>query len=383
MRFPIILIIVFLSSSLQGQTLDGLWISAYQMNVQQITERLDPPNEAVLLDQIELDTFYQEAFGLIEFLNSHELIFKGLGNPERKVNYVQNVDTIITKVDTLKLKFLINNNRLTLLDPDSSWQFNHFVFERLTPDSTKPLEFSSFEIGSYWQVDADTTSLNFGLEVFFLDSGEVIISQFSDDLSRTSIGDYHTDTFKNNLFLYLLDGYSLDQKMIRFYDWNQSFLKAQSYEFGFGDEPPILTSFQLNKLELPSKKSRKTIEKTVVGSWRLLDTGVPFYSEFSDYDSLENEYFNFTITKSDFEITYGAEFIKQDQRDLLTETINGTWTLGPTGRFLEMTYSNGQISYLTISELTKDSFAFNLSLKTPDSHHGYRSNKIKLKGANN
>lgn len=381
MKILLSLIFCFTTLLVNAQKLDGLWVSSFRMNIQQLTERLDPDHGPVELDRIEVDTFYREAFGILEFLPQNKLVIKGLGKPEKYATYELRKDTILARLDTLQLKFLSYNDHLILLDPDSSWQFNHFVFERMSPNSSKKLTAPNLELNTYWVFQTDSNSINYGLELFVHDSGQLIVSQFHDDVSRTTFSDYNIDKFRNNLFLSFFD--LINEKMIRLYDWEMYSFKAQSYEFGFGHEPPILTNFTLEKHELASRKTRQTIKKNLIGSWVIRNNGIPFDPEFSHYNSLENEYFNFLITKTDFEISYGAVFVNQNQKDFLTEKINGTWNLGTTAKYLELTYNNERIHYLTISKLSDDTFHFSLSLKMPDSDHHYSSQTIKLKGANN
>lgn len=352
------------------------------MNIQQRTEASDFVNGKFLtkkLDHIEVDTFYHSAHGVIKFLSENHVSIKGLGNSEQRGVYESTNDITIVQLDTLQLKLLTQSDgSLLLTDPDSSWQYNHIVFERLSPESTEQLILPDFDLNPYWVIHADSNSINYGLELFILDSSNVIISQFFDDYAMTSWGDYNTDHYENSLYMYLLDRYSLDDRLIRLYNWEMESYKGQCYEFDF-EGPPVKTDFVVKSQQLPSRKSLRSIKKNLLGSWSLIGKGIPFYPDLSDYTRIEQEFFDLDISNSDFEIKYGAIFINETQRDQLSEKIKGTWKLGSTGKYLELNFANGQINYLTLTKLKNDTFSINMSLKTPDSDHGYGSKRIKLK----
>lgn len=364
-----------------AQELDGLWFSTSRMNIQQRTESTDLVDGEFItkeLDHIQIDTFYFNAEAILNFFPDNNFEIKGLGNSIGTGTYSLSNDTIVAQVDTLQLKLVQLEDHLLLIDLDSGWQYNQFIFERLKPVPSEPLVIPDFRSNSYWIVESDTSSINHGLEIIFLDSASLIITQFQNDYTYTSRGDYKTDSYLNNLYLYFINRNTLDDRMFRLFDWNQDSYKAQCYELAFGEEPPEKQSFEFRTITLPSNKTLKQIKKRLTGSWSLTEGEIPFEPELSDFDQVEKGFLQFQIDDSSFEIYYGGEFTNENDRQRLSEKLEGNWKLGRTGKFLELQLTSGETRYLTIAEISKRSFAFNMELKTPDSEGVYRSQTIKL-----
>jgi hypothetical protein len=391
MRKPLLLIIFCsLITGLSAQTLEGIWISSSRMDVQKRTDSTYFEGDEILskeLEKIEIDTFYHNAYALIHFLENREIIFQGIGGKKGLGSYTKALDTLTVVIDTIELKLLNRNENLILLDLDSGWQNSHLIFEKLLPLSSLSKEKMrlDFEKESYWKVKADSNSMNFGYEFHFLDSGHVTLSQFNNEWNAsTSWGEYKTAIYENNLFLYILDRHSLDDRMFRIYSDSTNVLFAQNFDDNWGDKPPSKHELQLVRAVLPSKKELKEIKKSLTGVWILDDTVLPFDTAFSEYKRLDEQFYELNFSKNgDFSISYGGVLTNENESTPRSKEIKGTWEVGPTGRYIKMKIDSGYMEYMTLIDVTKKSLSVGMDTESLDFEMTYSHHLIRLKkGAN-
>lgn len=242
-----------------------------------------------------------------------------------------------------------------------------------------------FEKESYWKVKADSNSMNFGYEFHFLDSGHVTLSQFYNEWNAsTSWGEYKTAIYENNLFLYVLDRHSLDDRMFRIYSDSTNVLFAQNFDDNWGDEPPSKHELQLIRAVLPNKKELKEIKKSLTGVWILDDTVLPFDTAFSEYKRLDEQFYELNFSKNgDFSISYGGVLANENESTPRSKEIKGTWEVGPTGRYIKMKIDGDYMEYMTLIDITKNSLSVAMDTESLDFEMTYSHHLIRLKkGAN-
>ncbi len=388
MRKYLFLIFLYsLNSSLPAQKIEGIWISSNKMNIQKRTDSTYLEGVEILskkLEKVKIDTFYHNAYALIHFLDNNEIIVQGIGGKKRLGSYTKLIDTLIVEIDTIKFKMIAKKENLILLDLDTGWQNNHLIFEKLLPSSSlskDKIEFN-FEKESYWKISTDSNSLNFGLEYHFLDSGNVILSQFNDGWNAyTSHGEYETIIYENDLFLYILDWNhsSGSERLFRIYSDSANRFFAQTFEENW-KEPSSRQELVFIRAILPIKKELNEIKKSLLGTWALDDTLLPFDPDLSEYKSFDDQYYELIFSKNgEFSISYGGVLMDDNERIPSSKQIRGTWEVGSTGHYIKMKIDDYYIKYMTIIGLSTNSLSIAMDTESPDFEITYSNHQIRLK----
>jgi len=387
------LVLVFLCSLITGlsaQTLEGIWISSSRMDIQKRYESTYIQYDEVLnnkIEKIEIDTFYLNAYALIHFLENKEIIIQGIGGKKNLGNYTKALDTLSVEIDTFKFKLVNRKENLMLIDFDSGWQNSHLIFEKMTPLSSlsnDKMELD-FEKDSYWKVRADSNSTNCGLEFHFLDEEHVMLSQFYDKKNaRTTLGEYKIALYENNIFLYVLDQHSLNDIMFRIYADSENILFAQNFEVNWGTHPPSKHEIEIVRAKLPNKRELKEIKKSIMGTWFLDDTVLPFDTTNSEYKHFDEQFYELSFSKEgSFSIAYGGVLVRENERTPQTKEIRGTWEVASTGHYIKMKTNGGSLEYMSIIEVTTNSLLVGMDTESLDFEMTYSSHLIRLKKGDN
>ena len=376
-------LIVFIQFNTNAQSLEGIWLSSSRVDVQQTPDSSYWENgewRTISLSTPRLDTAYFSAYVLMHFLPQKEVVVKGIGMEENRGTYTRQADTIIMILDTTQLKLFYEKDRLCSIGSGSDWQTSYFVFERLVPRASLANNDSKidFHQDPYWKIIADTNSLNLGLEIVFLDSTDVVISQITNNqFSYTSSGEYRTDSYENNFFLYIIDAYSLDDKMFRLFSDSGNSYQAQIYEFEH-DKLPTKRELSLVSAELPSENELNTLKKMLIGMWKLNGQLLEGDTLLTDLD-IQNEFYELRFTK-DGKYTALYEGISSNKEDtqLFSEKTDGIWEVGYTGEYILLRENNEHEKYLTLTQLTEQLLWFNAEFELPDTDNTVVYSQIKM-----
>lgn len=358
--------------SCKTDSLDGIWIT---------TQRVDVYNEPS-----SIDTSYASTFALIEFQGEKNIFLQGVGGQKIQGIYRRVSDSELSvKVDSMDYIIVEQGEQLIFSSIKSSYQNSYFVFERMSPPSTlssKKLENIDFTTDTYWKVEADTNSMNYGFEYLFLDSGEMIMNQVVDDYGSISWGTYQRANHSNNLFLYVVGGPSLEERMYRVYAQSYNKLNAQLFENIYDDIPFKKQKIVFTKKTLPKEEKLSKTKEVLYGDWingnKAFFTSSPI-SILSEYD---NQSYELRLLRDgNFSINYSGTLLEDNKE--YERSINGTWELGRTGKFIILTTSKGFIKLVSILELTQNVLSISLEIEDIKEDDFYISNHtVNLKKNN-
>ena len=351
-------------SKTNGQDFKGIWISTHDRELRTVNEREDlQDNEFVTikLDSTEIDTFYYEAYMLLDFIDDKNVIVKGLGGRQEKCKYTAKNDNLTIKVKRYKLKGHISENSIVITDKVSKSETRETFFEKLNgskiTDKTG-LDSISF-VNSNWLVDADTSSHNYGFNYHFLDSAVAIINQDYGDFGYTNWGEWKIDWYKHHLFVGVTDRNRLETKVYHFYDRIGNTLIGNTYEhYHFATEPPPLKDIKLIKQELLDSTQLKALEEDLIGKWMATNNPLsidPSFYDLCKIDTILNQKFEIDFKNNKtFRLEKSGTIVKQTDKISKQDTLTGDWEISKTGKYIVLKPENSWFRYLTINKLKSD-----------------------------
>lgn len=376
-------------SKTNGQDLKGIWISTHDKELRTVNEREDlQDNEFVTikLDSTEIDTFYYEAYMLLDFIDDKNVIVKGLGGRQEKCKYKLKNDNLKIKVKKYNLKGQISENSIVIVDKVSKVETRETFFERLNDSKIKDkigLDSISF-INSNWVVDTDTSSHNFGFNFHFLDSAIAIINQDYGDFGYTNWGEWKIDWYKNHLFLGVTDRNRLETKVYHFFDRTGNTLIGNTYEhYHFATEPPPLKDIRLIKQELLDSTQLKTLEADLIGKWLATNNPLSIDTSFQDLhkvDTILNQKFEIDFKNDNtFRLEKSGTIVKRTDKRYKQDTLTGYWEISQTGKYLVLKPVNSWFRYLTINKLESDYLEIFCEFEALYDEHMISNETIKMK----
>ena len=376
-------------SKTNGQDFKVIWVSTYVRELRTVNERMDlQDNEFVTikLDSTEIDTFIYEAYILLDFIDDKSVIVKGLSGGQEKSKYTIKNNNLEIKVKRNKLKGLISENSIVIVDKVNKAETREIYFERLNDSRIKDktgLDSISFS-NTNWVVDTDTSSHNYGFNFHFLDSAMAIINQDYGDFGYTNWGEWKIDWYKNHLFLGVLDRNRLETKVYHFFDRIENTLIGNTYEhYPFATEPPLLKDIKLKKQELLDSTQIKTLEADMIGKWMATNNPMSIDTSLQDLHKVD------TILNQKFEIDFNDDktfrleksgiIIKQTDKIHKQDTLTGEWEISKTGKYIVLKPINSWYRFLTINKLESDYLEIFCEFETLYNEHILSHKTIKMK----
>ncbi|GAB5527241.1 MAG: hypothetical protein Roseis2KO_51130 [Roseivirga sp.] len=320
------------------------------------------------LEEIEIDSFYSEASVIVQFLPQNKFILTPLFEEKRTGTYFQKQDTIFAKTDSTNWYFSVKNEELVLLDLDSGWQSTRILFERLSPAGLN----NNFKIKdrinehTYWRLSVDSSSRYFASSLYFYSTDSIVIEKrFSDSYGSTGVGRYNLDFFEGHTFISYYDRQRLDFYIIHLIAKSGNTLIGQTsevYENPFSYNTNDLT---LEPISKPVKTDLSAIRKLLIGTWESSKDVFPSDTLLTRYDSITDQYYKLTFSENGkFSLNYGGNVVNGENVKSEIKTYAGNWSLGVTGKFIKLKLDDGDIFFLSILSLNKDSISYTLDFDT-------------------
>lgn len=388
MRYITLFISVLFSLNLLGQNIDGTWISVARLDVVNDSTYLTKSDSLSPYEPITADSAYFNQYGLIlEFMDNQDFKFGGIGTELKTGKYQLSNEEIHLKIDTVFLLAQLNGNQLIILDQDTTnWQSSHIILQKLNPNSTITPKSATTKItkNKYWKFSGDSLSNSFGMSLYFADTSTVIINRITDQWNTgTTSGTYKLRSYQNNLFLYIFDEFSMDEILLRVYSAENNNYLATSYEQGWYTEIPSKHEILIKRNPIPTNRQLKRIKKDLIGHWTSNLRAFPFDPELSDYESIEDCYFEFIFSEETFKIEYGGVMINDSTKTPKKVEYNGAWEIGKTGNYLLLTTNEGYTKYLTLVEINQTEALISMNTKAVDSDWVDVNHSIELSKAGN
>lgn len=357
-----------------AQDFQGVWLSEYAEEIQRTTTTSILEGDSLFVKElgyVQVDTNYYNSYLLIDFISKDSLLFGGPGGKQTMGTYYISNDTLNISLDTLELKAIYNKKHLKVLDPDSSWS-NSTVFLSKLNEANLTLKGNinnSFFLNHKWISSADSNSSYHGLEFYFYDSLNAIITLNYGERAYTSYGTYNLAYFKDIPFLGVFDRGNLEQYvfLLKSYLESQGRISVMAYELTkWIEDPPHSEDFQLIKQPLPSKTEIELIRKNVIGDWYNQQNPLPFDTIFSDYDSIIDSHFTISFNHNNsYSIEYGGKYLKEEKVESKSLNYKGTWALGQSGDYIELK-TDRRLDYLTITNVSENALSLTYDIELPD-----------------
>lgn len=386
----ILLITISIVGETNAQNYKGIWVSAYEKEIKTVNERQDIQDDefvTVKLDTTEIDTFYYEAYMLLDFIDDRNVIVKALGGRQGLFKYSVKNNNLKIKIKRHRIKGRILENSIVVVDKVSKTESREVFFEQLSDSKIKDkagLDSVSF-INTNWIVETDTSSCNY----HFLDSAVVIINQDFGDFGYTNWGEWRFDWYKDHLFV-VTDRDILETKVYHFFDKNESTLIGNTYEhYPFRNAPPQLKNIRLIKQELLDSTQLETLEADLIGKWLATNNPLSIDTSFQDLhkvDTILNQKFEIDFNNDKtFRLEKSGTIVKRTDKIYKQDTLTGDWEISQTGKYIVLKPVNSWFRYLTINKLESDYLEIFCEFEALYDEHMISNETIKMKktGPNN
>ena len=370
LRYILVIILIIKIDYSNAQNLKGIYISSHTRDIRYETEiaNLDSNGmEMVKLDAPQVDTFYSEGLKILDFVSKSNIRIKHIDWIEELGKYKIRNGKIKIKSDNFKAKGIVNrNDTIILIDRYAKKSTMETFFIPISESDliSSELPDSQFFYNSNWIVQADTSSINYGFDLHFLDSSFVIISQKADNYGYTSWGELKLDSYKNHLFIGIINRGMLEHKVYHVTALNDSVILADNFEHWiFAESPPEKKRLRLIKVPFPNETQYNAVIEKITGNWLADGDVIPFDNMFG-YDTLINQSFEIDFSSNfDFTIKKTGILIKDSIEYAQSDTIQGKWELGETCTYVELHPINDASEFITIKKITNHSAEFYMDIK--------------------
>lgn len=381
----ILLITISIVGETNAQNYKGIWVSAYEKDIKTVNERpdiQDGETVTVKLDTTEIDTFYYEAYMLLDFIDDRNVIVKALGGRQGIFKYSVKNNNLKIKIKRHRIKGRILENSIVVVDKVSKTESREVFFEQLSDSKIKDkagLDSVSF-INTNWIVETATSSCNY----HFLDSAVVIINQDFGDFGYTNWGEWRFDWYKDHLFVGVTDRDILETKVYHFFDKNESTLIGNTYEhYPFRNEPAQLINIRLIKQELLDSTQLETLEADLIGKWLATNNPLSIDTSFQDLhkvDTILNQKFEIDFhNDKTFRLEKSGTIVKRTDKIYKQDTLTGDWEISQTGKYIVLKPVNSWFRYLTINKLESDYLEIFCEFEALYDEHMISNETIKMK----
>lgn len=364
LHYTLLSLVVLIFSNTIAQDIKGTWISTHNMELRSVQERETIEDNEFATTELasnEVDTFYNDVYILLDFIDDKKVIVKALGAGQEMVNYTVRNNKLKIKVKKYKIHGWISKNSVVIMEKVSKSKNNETYFVRLNDSKINDktgIDSISF-INTNWVVNTDTSSHNYGYNFHFLDSATAIINQDFGDYGYTNWGKWKIDWYKKHLFIGVSDMNLLETKVYHFFDKKGNTLIGNTYEhYTFAKEPPPLKNIELIRKEFPESKQLKSLKEKLFGRWIAINNPLSIDSAFQylgNVESVLNQKFeiNFDEDKT-FQLEKSGTIVTPTNKSPQLISITGNWEMGRTGKYIILKPNNKWTKYLTINTLEED-----------------------------
>jgi hypothetical protein len=350
-----------------AQNYRGIWISSHVRVTTIVKERSlfalhEDDIKTIKLDSVEIDTFYYDAFVILDFINEEDIAVKTiLGSKEMGFQQMGTFSIkkgkLKIKIDKENLKGSASENQIVLINKLKNSTTRETFFKRINPSELKITEIlnSTSLFNTNWIVETDTTSLSYGYNFHLLDSNIVIITQEFGEYGYTNWGKFAVDSYKNHLFLIFVNEQHMNYNVYHIYDRDKDTLIGNTFEhYIFATEPPPLNIIKLSKNKLLDKAQLSLIESKLIGRWIAINNPIPL-NEFSGFDTIINQKFviEFMVDNT-FELIKAGTLVNRMVETQKEIVLSGVWEVSETGKYIVLKPIDSWIKYLTLLNLTED-----------------------------
>lgn len=360
-------IFLVLTSELIGQNLDGIWFSAYSMEIYKSTHRSD--------------TTFIISFLLLDFIDSQNVIIKTYNNDIEEYQYKKLNNQLNIKTDKQNIAGIITDNQIIFSDTIDSLTTKKIFMRRIQPSrlSSSQIPDSTYFNDSHWIVKSN--SLNNRINYDFLDNKKVTITNDFGDIGYSNVGRFGINTYKNHFFIGIFDELNWAENIYHFYDFNNSNFSGENFYFNDWHEnkTPIYNKLKFTKQNPLNNEQLDSIKSTLIGKWIAVNNPIP-QPLTSKYDSLKNQRFEISFSEENtFNIKQSGILIK-DQIEVSKELIfTGTWQLSKNGKYIKLISNNKwSDNYITIIELSENSIQIYFRIRELEGN-SIQQQRIELK----
>ncbi len=283
--------------------------------------------------------------------------------------------------DTLHIN-QISDSKILLIRPftDSIWNENHFhrlpdsVLDRDESKSTFPKPGAHIELSV-----SDTLDRNYHLD--FIDNRQVIITGLKEGMPYTVLGTWHSKWVDNTLFFSFFDNHFEQMELYFFYGDSAGKLIGGAFNNAgvLGAEPPQLLT---NLTDVNGIDRFEMIKSDIIGEWKAINEPL-FYDPAIEFGFLSYQSFEITFDNDgSFRMIKSGTVLKRGDSIPLEEETKGNWEVGPMGRYIELTPTDGIPFYFSIEKVSAQEMVVYCLLKTISefpNYNVYENRKIVLR----
>lgn len=353
-----LIFLLLCAGDLRGQKPQGVWIISYirnDANSQQLNKAADNATYASdttttdwkAIDEIE-GIEELPYFGLINVVfdfKVNTVIGYGLGGGKKKsIRYNWKNDTLRMKMGGLRLiGYYIDSSTLVLSPKKKKRRGLSLILKQLPKPNQQVIQrfkANAFE-GKNWRITADSTSCLYPLEMYTIDSTTTYFTIRGNCFGYTGKGILATDIYEDYMFLLIKDENRMIGQMFFVHDRDTDKLLAvvqEEIRYRQDDFSLAKKTFLLEEIKLLTKVQLDSLHQQLLGTWQakhLLDTTSLFTQARKSIEQdcqisfLPDKRFKITIAVDNPAVTHNIG----NGRAL---TIEGTYSLSPTGTFLEL-----------------------------------------------
>ncbi|MFD1293830.1 hypothetical protein ACFQ5N_08290 [Lutibacter holmesii] len=360
-------IFLVLTSELIGQNLDGIWFSAYSMEIYKRTHRTD--------------TTFNSSFLLLDFIDSQNVIIKTYNNNIEEHQYEKLNNDLNIKIDKENITGIVTDNQIIFSSIIDSFTIKKVFLRRLQPSklSSSQIPDSTYFNNSQWIIKSN--SLSNKIYYDFLDNENVIITNDFGEIGYSNVGRFGIDSYKNHFFIGIFDALNWAENIYHFYNFNNSVFYAENFFFNEWHEnkTPIYNKLKFTEQIPLNNEQLDSIKSILIGKWIAVNNPIPQPST-SKYDSLKNQRFEMSFSKENtFNIKKSGILIKDQIEDSKEVIFTGTWKLGKNGKYIKLISNiKWPDNYITIKELSENSMQIYFQVREL-AGNSVKQQKIELK----
>lgn len=345
--------LLLLAVNIQAQNIRGVWFAGCNLKIDKYAG----------VDEYQIDSLYGVEGSILDFVSDEEFLIKAIGGEKRVGKYTQSGDILNLRVDEFQWKAILleESIKLTLID---SVDYGLELFYKKVKPSNIPkgkLLDSLNVVNTNWK-----TSFEWGASFFsftekdsidILEKPRVFISNFSDIRTGSEVGNYQIDTYKNHIFLYLLNRETFSEKVIHFseyskgtykgvlFDCFQPLMKPIPVENIQMEQEPIILEYELiNEMaDLSGRYQLQLLDLDRLGVSESVNTVISYLELSDDFSCKIDAY----ITEN----MEGIAVLRKLEK-------KGSWELDPSGHFILVKFQDEFESLLTIEKINDTRYLY-------------------------
>lgn len=345
--------LLLLAVNIQAQNIRGVWFAGCNLKIDKYAG----------VDEYQIDSLYGVEGSILDFVSDEEFLIKAIGGEKRVGKYTQSGDILNLRVDEFQWKAILleESIKLTLID---SVDYGLELFYKKVKPSNIPkgkLLDSLNVVNTNWKTFFEWGASFFSFtekdSIDILEKPRVFISNFSDIRTGSEVGNYQIDTYKNHIFLYLLNRETFSEKVIHFseyskgtykgvlFDCFQPLMKPIPVENIQMEQEPIILEYELiNEMaDLSGRYQLQLLDLDRLGVSDSVNTVISYLELSDDFSCKIDAY----ITEN----MEGIAVLRKLEK-------KGSWELDPSGHFILVKFQDEFESLLTIEKINDTRYLY-------------------------